>query len=98
MTGWEISEWAGAVIAVVGAVSILWAKVIKPVRRFLANLVRFMHRMEEAVEWVETQMRPNHGSTLVDKVDQVYRSVVGVEPTNLHTPGKTEQKEPAHGS
>lgn len=57
---------AGAVVAALG---VLWRKVVKPVRGFFSALKAWMDRVETAISWVEAQMKPNGGGSLVDKVN-----------------------------
>lgn len=75
-------EWIIVAGAVVAALSVIWRKVVLPVRDFIQRVKRFMDRTETAVSWVEEQMKPNGGSSLVDKVNMLLahdaeRDVVG---------------------
>ena len=69
--GWEVTEWAVALAAFITALGVLWRKVIVPCRQFFRRFRAWMDRTETAIDWVETNMRPNGGSTRVDKVDQL---------------------------
>jgi hypothetical protein len=57
---------AGAVVAALGAI---WQKVVKPVRGFASGFKAWMDRIETTTSWVESQMKPNGGGSLVDKVN-----------------------------
>lgn len=52
-----------AIAGVLSAATVIWHRGIKP---------WFRATMDSAKrsEWVDTQMRPNHGTSLVDKVDE----------------------------
>ena len=69
VTGWEVTEWAVAIAAFLSAVGVIWAKAVRPARDFL-------RRLDRRIEWVDTQMRSNGGSSLVDKVDRTQEAVV----------------------
>ena len=58
---------AGAVVAAVG---VIWRKVVVPVRDWLRAFKAWMARIDTATTWVDHQMKPNNGSSLVDKVDR----------------------------
>jgi hypothetical protein len=57
--------------ALVAALGVLWRKVVVPVRGWFRSFKAWMDRTETALTWVESQMKPNGGSTLVDKVNML---------------------------
>lgn len=61
---------AGAVIAALG---VIWRKAVVPVVRWFRQFKAWMDRTETALTWVELQMKPNGGSSLVDKVNLLLR-------------------------
>lgn len=67
---------AGAVLA---ALAVIWSKAVVPVRDWVRRFKAWMDRIEVGIGWVDTQMRPNGGSSLVDKVNA---TVVAVEELN----------------
>jgi hypothetical protein len=69
--GWEITEWTIAIGATLTALGIIHRKVMRPVVDFVRRFKAWMERIEHAVMWVDEQMRPNGGSTLVDKVNML---------------------------
>lgn len=75
MTGWAVTEWAIAVTAILTCVGLVWRKVVKPLRDAWRAIKAWMHRVETSVVWTEEQMKPNGGSTLVDKVDVMQKQV-----------------------
>ena len=54
--------------AVVAALAVIYRKVVAPVRGWFHSVQAWMARIETSVSWVETQMKPNGGGSLVDKV------------------------------
>lgn len=73
--GWDLTGWATAIVAVITACGLIWNKVVKPIRNWLQAFKAWMIRIEAATVWTETQMKPNGGSTLVDKVDKLQKQV-----------------------
>ena len=61
--------------AVVAACGVLWRKVVVPVRGWFRAFRDWMARIETAVTWVDHQMKPNNGSSLVDKVNRTVDKV-----------------------
>jgi hypothetical protein len=59
------------VAAVVTAVGIIWRKVVTPVRGWFHSFKAWMERIEHGMTWVEAQMKPNGGGSLVDKVNML---------------------------
>ena len=57
--------------AVVAALAVIYRKVVAPVRDWIHNVKAWMTRMETGMTWVEAQMRPNGGGSLVDKVNML---------------------------
>ena len=57
--------------AVLTALGIIWRKVVVPVRTFAHDVRSFHTRMTTSIEWVEAQMKPNGGTSLVDKVNML---------------------------
>lgn len=76
MSGWAITEWTVAVAALITAIGVVWRKVVIPVRAFVQRFKAWMERIETATTWTETQMRPNGGESLTDKVNAL---IVGME-------------------
>ena len=56
--------------AVVTACGVLWRKVVVPVRGWFRAFRDWMVRIETTIAWVDKQMKPNNGSSLVDKVNR----------------------------
>ena len=48
---------------------------VRPVIGFVRRFKAWMDRVEHSVGWTEQQMKPNGGSTLVDKVNVMQRQV-----------------------
>jgi hypothetical protein len=71
VSGWAVTEWTIAIGATLTALGIIHRKVMKPVVDFVRRFKAWMERIEHAVMWVDEQMRPNGGSTLVDKVNML---------------------------
>jgi hypothetical protein len=71
VSGWEITEWTIAIGATLTALGIIHHKIMRPVIGFVRRFKAWMDRIEHAVMWVDEQMRPNGGSTLVDKVNML---------------------------
>lgn len=61
--------------AVIAALGVIWRKVVVPVRGWFRSFREWMHRIETAVTWVDHQMKPNGGSSLVDKVNNTVEKV-----------------------
>lgn len=61
--------------AVVAALGVIWRKVVAPVREWMHQFKAWMTRTETALTWVEAQMKPNGGSSLVDKVNNTVEKV-----------------------
>lgn len=57
--------------AVVTALGIIWRKVLMPVRGWFHSFKAWMERIETGMTWVEAQMKPNGGGSLVDKVNML---------------------------
>lgn len=57
--------------AVVTALGIIWRKVVVPVRGWFRQFKAWMDRVETSMTWVEAQMKPNGGGSLVDKVNML---------------------------
>jgi hypothetical protein len=68
--GWEITEWAVAIAAFVTACGVIWQKVVKPTRRAIAEVRRWMHDVQDSVDWTRSQMERNGGTSLRDRVDR----------------------------
>lgn len=66
--GWFITEWTIAAAAFLTASGVVWRTAIKPTRDFIRKFKTWMTRIEESVSIVEEQMKPNSGSTVLDKV------------------------------
>lgn len=73
MSGWAVTEWAVAITAILTCGGLVWTKVVKPLRHAWQTFKAWMDRVESSVKWTEEQMKPNGGSTLVDKVDMLLR-------------------------
>lgn len=56
------------VIALITASSLVWVKLLKPVVDIFRRAGAWMDRIEVAIKLVEAHMKPNSGSTLIDKV------------------------------
>jgi hypothetical protein len=69
--------------AVATALGVLWARVLRPVRDWFRSFKAWMHRIEVSVTWVEEQMLPNGGTTLVDKVNLLLK-----HDSERDTPGR----------
>lgn len=54
---------------VIAALGVIWRKMVIPLRDWVRQFKAWMARMETALTWVDIQMKPNGGSTLVDKVN-----------------------------
>lgn len=61
--------------AVVTALGVLWKKAIVPVRDWFTHVKEWMNRTGTQLEWVDKQMRPNDGGSLVDKVNATIEKV-----------------------
>lgn len=59
------------VAAVVTAAGVIWRKVVMPIRGWFRQFKAWMERIEVGIGWVETQMKPNGGGSLVDKVNML---------------------------
>ncbi len=57
--------------AVVTGLGIIWRKVVMPVRGWFRQFKAWMDRVETSMTWVEQQMKPNGGGSLVDKVNML---------------------------
>lgn len=79
--------------AVVTAIGIIWRKVVVPVRGWFRQFKAWMHRIEGGMEWVEAQMKPNGGSSLVDKVNMLLEHDAERD-TAGHRYGPTEENTP----
>ena len=73
--GWAITEWAIAGTAILTFLGLAWRKVVVPIRDWWRSFKAWMARVESSLTWTETQMRPNSGSSLVDKVNEMYDNV-----------------------
>ena len=71
VNGWDITEWTVALAAFLVATGVVWGKVVMPVRAAWRWIKEWMHRVETSVTWTDDQMRPNSGTSLVDKVDNL---------------------------
>lgn len=67
LAAWEIPAITAAALAAIGIIVRATQRVVFAIRDFYA----WMARMETSTQWVESQMRPNGGSTLVDHVTQL---------------------------
>ena len=73
-----IGNFPNAVIisaAVIAALGVIWRKVVAPVRGWFRSFKAWQARIETAVTWVDHQMKPNNGSSLVDKVNKTVDKV-----------------------
>ena len=75
MAGWAVIEWLIAIATVLTAGGVIWRKGLRPLIGFVRRFKAWMDRVESAVSWTETQMKPNGGSSLTDKVDKLTRDV-----------------------
>jgi hypothetical protein len=75
VSGWAVTEWAVAITAILTAAGLVWRKVVAPIRSFVQHFKAWMARIENATTWTEQQMRPNGGSTLLDKVDHAAQEI-----------------------
>ena len=57
--------------AVVTAFGIIWRKVVVPIKGWFHSFRVWMDRIETGMDWVEQQMKPNGGGSLVDKVNML---------------------------
>jgi hypothetical protein len=73
VSGWAVTEWTIAIGATLTALGIIHHKIMRPIIHFVRRFKAWMDRVETAVTWVDQQMRPNGGSTLVDKVDRLLK-------------------------
>jgi hypothetical protein len=73
VSGWAVTEWTIAIGATLTALGIIHHKILRPIIHFVRRFKAWMDRVETAVTWVDQQMRPNGGSTLVDKVDRLLK-------------------------
>jgi hypothetical protein len=71
VSGWAVTEWTVAIGAALTALGIIHRKVVKPLVGFARRFKAWMERIEHAVTWVDQQMRPTGGTTLVDKVNML---------------------------
>lgn len=67
-----VLSWIIAVGGAIGAVSVVWAKLVKPVVGWGLKLDRMM-------EFVEAQMVPNGGTSLRDSVNRIEARLASVE-------------------
>lgn len=74
MTAVEIWGVPAAVLATLGIISIL-VRAAMWGRRQTIESAAHRARMEASMQWVEAQMRPNAGKSLVDQVAQLRRDV-----------------------
>jgi hypothetical protein len=73
VSGWAVTEWTIAIGATLTALGIIHRKIMRPIVHFVRRFKAWMDRVETAVTWVDQQMRPNGGTTLVDKVDRLLK-------------------------
>ena len=69
MTWWQYVITAAAVVTALG---VLWQKAILPI-------YNFAKKMEQHVQFVESQMTPNGGSSLRDSVNRIEARVCAIE-------------------
>jgi hypothetical protein len=70
MTGWEVTEWSIALTAIIAAVAALWKA---------AGVVR---SIRDGVDFVQSMMRPNGGSSVIDRLARLELRVEGLARTN----------------
>lgn len=66
--GWVVTEWTIALAAFLTSAGVIWRKVVVPVRGFVRKFKAWMVRVETSIALVEEQMKPNSGTTLLDRV------------------------------
>ena len=78
--------------AVIVALGVVWQKVVVPVRDWVRKFKAWMDRTETALTWVEAQMKPNGGSSLVDKVNLLLAHDAERDtPNRRYGPAPTEE-------
>lgn len=61
------------------ASGVIWQKVVVPVRGFVRKFKAWMHRVEVSIALVEEQMKPNSGSTILDRVHSNADSIARID-------------------
>ena len=68
------TEWLALLIAAITACGLMWRKVFRPIAAFVRSFQAWMARIESSISLVEEHMKPNSGSTLMDKANQANES------------------------
>lgn len=88
MSGWAVTEWMVAIAAGVTAAGVIWKKVVKgmfwnrmviPIRLFVRRFKEWMAEVESSVQAVKEQLEPNHGTTLLDKVNANSERIASID-------------------
>ena len=79
-----VEHW-GTLAGIGAALVVIVAAVVRGVVR---PVLRYAHRVEASLTWVEAQMKPNGGSSLRDAVDKVLRMADALE-TRLEAQDRT---------
>ena len=78
----EHTDWFRFLVgaaAGVTAISILWQKVIKPIVRAATALITSATTLAEIAD----QFKPNHGSSLVDRISRIENELVDVRTVGM---------------
>ena len=71
----SVPDWIIVAAAVVLGVAVIWSKVIQPT-------IRAGKDVHEGVVFVQMMMRPNGGSSVIDRLDRLERRVAELAQTN----------------
>lgn len=68
-TEWSVVEWCIAIAALLGSFHAIYKLGVKPVRDLHKAIRAFMVKVTKQMDWIEFQMKPNHGTSVFDKVN-----------------------------
>jgi len=68
----EWSQWVVLISGVLFAVQRVWSTIVRPV----AEIITMMNAVKPILEEMATEFRPNHGSSLYDRIHRIDNTLV----------------------